>query len=279
MRAETVAEPSGSLRAETASERSRSLVLVAGWRGRSRPMPAALAEALWRARVKRCVDITVAGLALLVILPLLIVIALAVKLDSPGPVLHRVRRVGYRGQPLLMLKFRKMHHQAAGAPLTAAADPRLTRIGRLLTRARLDELPQLWDVLCGRMSIVGPRPEDPVFTSLHDEAYAAILTVRPGITGLSQLAFAEEHRILGEHDPIGKYVARILPQKVGLDTLYTESYGLRRDLAVIGWTVVAVLLRKPVAVHRGTGQLSVRRRPAPAAGRQRDTGTAVYEAA
>jgi len=269
----------GSTRADTVAERSRSFVVIPGLLGRSGPVSAEAGTPRWRARVKRCVDVTLAGLALLATLPLLIAIALAVKLDSPGPVLHRVSRVGYRGQPLLMLKFRKMHHQAAGAPLTAAADPRLTRIGRLLTRARLDELPQLWDVVCGRMSIVGPRPEDPVFASLHDEAYAAILSVRPGITGLSQLAFAEEHRILGEQDPIGKYVDRILPQKVGLDTLYTESYGLRRDLAVIGWTVVAVLLRKPVAVHRGTGRLSVRRRPAPAARRQRDAGTAMYEAA
>jgi lipopolysaccharide/colanic/teichoic acid biosynthesis glycosyltransferase len=215
-----------------------------------------------RPGMKRSSDVIIAVSALVLLLPLFLAIALAIKLDSPGPVFFRVRRVGYRGEPLLMLKFRKMRHDAYGGPLTTSADPRLTRVGRLLTRARLDELPQLWDVIWGRMSVVGPRPEDPSFARLHDEAYQAILSVRPGITGLSQLAFAEEQQILEAQDPIGYYVGRILPQKVGLDTLYTESYGLRRDLSVIFWTIVAVALRKPVAVHRATGDMRVRKRPA-----------------
>ncbi|MGI9183708.1 MAG: sugar transferase [Solirubrobacteraceae bacterium] len=211
--------------------------------------------------MKRSLDVIIAVTALLLMLPLLLVIALTIKLDSRGPILYRVRRVGFRGEPLSMLKFRKMHLHAIGAPLTASADPRLTRVGKLLTRTRLDELPQLWHVVSGRMSIVGPRPEDPAFALLHPEAYTAILSVRPGITGLSQLAFAAERQILGDQDPVGKYVGRILPQKVVLDALYAESYGLRWDLSVIFWTMVTVILGKQVAVHRATGEMNLRRRP------------------
>jgi lipopolysaccharide/colanic/teichoic acid biosynthesis glycosyltransferase len=159
-----------------------------------------------------------------------------------------------------MLKFRKMFRDADGIPLTADADVRLTRIGLLLARTRLDELPQLWDVLRGRMSIVGPRPEDPTFVALHVDSYESILSVRPGITGLSQLAFAQEHKILDPDNLLDDYVDRILPQKVGLDILYSTGFRLRSDLAVLRWTLATVALHKPVAVHRSTGALNLRHR-------------------
>jgi lipopolysaccharide/colanic/teichoic acid biosynthesis glycosyltransferase len=214
-----------------------------------------------RAAVKRTVDVMLAlGLLVVLAIPLL-VIALAVKLDSRGPILYRVSRVGFRGRPLTMLKFRKMHDHARGIPLTADVDPRLTRVGRFLARTRLDELPQLWDVLRGRMSIVGPRPEAPEFVALHRDAYQSILRVRPGITGLSQLAYAEERAILDQSDLVRDYVDRILPQKIGLDTLYARDYGLGLDLRVLTWTAVAMLLGQQVSVHRKTGALSLRRRP------------------
>jgi lipopolysaccharide/colanic/teichoic acid biosynthesis glycosyltransferase len=221
-------------------------------------------SAVWlklRVVLKRTFDAIVALLLLGSVLPVSLVIAIAIKLDSPGPVFYRVRRVGYRGRPLMMLKFRKMQDDAAGIPLTAHADARLTRVGRVLTQTRLDELPQLLDVLRGRMSIVGPRPEDPGFVALHADAYRHILSVRPGITGLSQLAFAEERKILDEHDPVADYVNRILPQKIGLDTLYARSYRLRTDVAVLCWTVIALLLRRPIAVNRSSGRMNVRKRP------------------
>jgi lipopolysaccharide/colanic/teichoic acid biosynthesis glycosyltransferase len=218
-----------------------------------------------RAVTKRSLDVTVAVVLLAVMALPLLLIALAVKLDSRGPVLYRVRRVGYRGRPLLMLKFRKMHRDATGIPLTANADPRLTRVGTVLARTRLDELPQLWDVLRGRMSIVGPRPEDPGFVGLHAEDYGRILSVRPGITGLSQLAFAQEHHILDQDDLVTDYVDRILPQKVRLDVLYSDGHRLRMDVAVLCWTVAAVVLGRQVAVHRSTGTLSLRRRRVPVA--------------
>ncbi len=218
-----------------------------------------------RPALKRGFDIGVAACALFVLAPALALIALAIKLDSRGPVFFRVRRVGFRGTTLHMLKFRKMHDDATGGPLTAGADPRFTRVGVVLTRCRLDELPQLWDVLRGRMSLVGPRPEDPAFVDLHDEAYRRILTVRPGIAGLSQLAFAEEAKILKSGDMVSDYIDRILPQKVALDTMYASSTGIRRDISVLFWTAATVVLRRPVAVHRGTGALTLRRRPAQAA--------------
>ncbi|MDQ6807745.1 MAG: sugar transferase [Actinomycetota bacterium] len=210
---------------------------------------------------KRAIDAAFAAVLLLATLPLLVAIAIAIKADSRGPILHRVRRVGYRGRPLNMLKFRKMHHDAQGGPLTTAADPRLTRVGALLTRTRLDELPQLWDVLCGRMSIVGPRPEDPLFVALHPEHYDAIHSVRPGITGITQLAFAQETCILDADDPIADYVNRILPNKVQLDLLYAKKTRIGMDLAVLLWTIAAVIMRRSVAVHRATGRMNTRRRP------------------
>jgi lipopolysaccharide/colanic/teichoic acid biosynthesis glycosyltransferase len=218
-----------------------------------------------RPGIKRTVDVVAALTLLVAMMPLLLIIAMTIKLDSTGPVLYRVRRVGYRGRPLMMLKFRKMYHDAAGIPLTADADERLTRVGKVLARTRLDELPQLWDVLRGRMSMIGPRPEDPGFVALHADEYERILSVRPGMTGLSQLAFAEEHKILDEDDLVGDYVARILPAKIGMDTLYASSYRIRMDLAVLCWTLVAVMLRRPVAVHRSSGRMNLRKRRRPVA--------------
>jgi len=210
---------------------------------------------------KRAFDILVSGLVLVALLPLFLLVAVAIKLDSRGPILFRVRRVGFRGQVLMMLKFRKMHRFAKGGPLTQDGDARLTRLGKILTKTRLDELPQLWDVFRGRMSIIGPRPEDPRFVALHPHDYEVILSVRPGMTGLSQLAYAEESRIIDDSSPIEDYIERLMPQKLTLDKLYARDASLGMDLSVIWWTLATVLLRRPVAVNRRTGQMNIRRRP------------------
>jgi lipopolysaccharide/colanic/teichoic acid biosynthesis glycosyltransferase len=211
--------------------------------------------------VKRGFDIAVALLLLSVLLPLFVVVALAIKLDSRGPVFYRARRVGRGGREFGMLKFRKMHESARGMPLTTRTDDRLTRVGRVLTRTRVDELPQLWDVLRGRMSVVGPRPEDPGFVALRREAFSHVLKVRPGITGLSQLAYAAEQIILKREAPVEDYLGRILPQKLSLDALYAESRTLRMDLEILRWTFATVVLHHPVAVNRKTGAMGIRRRP------------------
>ncbi len=210
---------------------------------------------------KRAFDIVAAAFLLTLLCPVLALIALAIKLDSAGPVLYRVRRVGYHGQPLPMLKFRKMHDGATGGPLTAHGDSRLTRVGGVLTRARFDELPQLWDVLRGRMSLIGPRPEDPAFVALHAPDYEQILQVRPGITGLAQIAYRDESRIVNAGNPIDDYIVRIMPQKLTLDRLYAAGCCLRLDLWVLAWTFVTLGLRHPVSVNRMTGAMKIRRRP------------------
>jgi lipopolysaccharide/colanic/teichoic acid biosynthesis glycosyltransferase len=213
-----------------------------------------------RLAAKRAIDVAVSAPALLLLSPLFGVIALLVVLDSPGSVFFRADRVGFRGRPLQMLKFRKMRMDAGGVALTVAGDERLTRVGAWLVRTKLDELPQLWHVLRGEMSLVGPRPESPGFVAGFKADYEVILRVRPGLTGYSQLAFAREGAILDPSDPQGHYLQVLLPQKVGLDRLYASRVSIRRDLSILVATFVTLVLRQPVAVHRDTAALSLRRR-------------------
>ena len=208
----------------------------------------------------RAFDLFVALTLGAVLLPLIAVAAAAVRLDSPGPVFYRARRAGYLGRELLMLKFRKMRVGAAGPNLTTSDDDRFTRIGGLYARLKIDEIPQLWHVLKGEMSLVGPRPETFDFVGLHADSYGRLLSVRPGITGLSQIAFTEEARILDHDEPIDDYVNRILPQKLNLDLMYVGHRSLWLNVRILFWTFATVALRRPVAVHRGSLQMNIRRR-------------------
>jgi lipopolysaccharide/colanic/teichoic acid biosynthesis glycosyltransferase len=218
---------------------------------------------------KRLLDAAAAALLLLALLPVLIAVAVAVRATSRGPVFFRSPRVGRNGCELRMLKFRKMHDGATGAALTTADDERFTMIGRFLAKSKLDELPQLWNVLKGDMSLVGPRPEDSEFVAARPSDFRRILTVRPGITGLAQLAFAKESEILDVEDRCNDYIERLLPQKIALDHLYVAQRSLLMDVRILVWTFIAVLLRRDVAVSRTTGALSLRRAraqaPVPAA--------------
>ncbi len=221
------------------------------------------APALARA-AKRAFDLAVSALLLVVLSPLIVIICVAIKLESRGPVFYRATRAGSHGTTLHVLKFRKMHEDAAGQPLTGSSDPRFTRLGYILSKTKLDEVPQLWNVVRGQMSLVGPRPEDTSFVALHEDAYRTILRVRPGITGLGQLAFSNESAILDPEDTVAHYVDAILPQKVGLDLLYVQDWDLRSDMRILLWTILPVILRVDVAVNRRTGELTVRRRKAEA---------------
>jgi lipopolysaccharide/colanic/teichoic acid biosynthesis glycosyltransferase len=210
----------------------------------------------------RAVDVLLSSLLLLLLSPVFLLVLLAIALDSRGPLFYKALRVGQHGKPLSVRKFRKMRVDASGPGLTISDDDRFTRVGRFLARSKLDELPQLLNVLVGQMSLVGPRPEDPRFVSLFaDEYHDEILTVRPGITGLSQLAFADEASVLDPDDRVHDYASRILPQKVSLDRLYARRRTVWMDLQILGWTFVALCLRRDVAVRRETGSLGLRRRP------------------
>jgi lipopolysaccharide/colanic/teichoic acid biosynthesis glycosyltransferase len=224
----------------------------------------ALARAPLAARLdafaKRALDITVAVLALFLLAPLILLVALLVRLDSNGPAFFAAPRIGYGGRELRMLKFRKMHDRARGIALTVDDDARFTRIGAILARFKLDELPQFWHVLRGEMSLVGPRPETVDFVSHHRDAYHEILAVRPGVFGFSQIAFVAEGRILDDEDPVNHYLTDILPQKVKLDLMYARRRTLGLDLRIVFWSLIAVLLRRQVAVNRQTGRMNLRRR-------------------
>ena len=186
--------------------------------------------------MKRMVDILVAGLGLLVISPVLVVVAICVKLTSPGPVLFRQERIGRNFRPFFIYKFRTMVQDAPrkGGPITFGADPRITSLGRLLRRAKIDELPQLFNVLLGDMSLVGPRPEVRRYVDLFHSDYRHILRVRPGITDLASIKFRDESTLLGQAaNPEEEYVHRILPEKIRLAKTYVRCKSLRLDLSII----------------------------------------------
>jgi lipopolysaccharide/colanic/teichoic acid biosynthesis glycosyltransferase len=208
--------------------------------------------------LKRALDLAIAVSLLLLLTPAIAIIAIAIRLESPGGAFYRCRRVGRGGRELLMLKFRKMHDGAEGPALAVPKDERFTRLGALLARTKLDELPQLWNVVTGEMSLVGPRPEDPGFVELYHDAYDEILAVRPGITGLSQLAFARESEVLDPGDRVGHYVHGILPQKIDMDRLYAAERSPAMDLRILWWTLRAVVARREVAVNRETARLTKR---------------------
>jgi lipopolysaccharide/colanic/teichoic acid biosynthesis glycosyltransferase len=208
--------------------------------------------------LKRALDLTVAVPLLVLLSPVIVALAAAVKIESRGPAFHRCKRVGRGGRELWMVKFRKMHDGAGGPALAAAKDERFTRLGPFLARTKLDELPQLWNVVMGHMSLVGPRPEDPGFVDTYRDDYKEILNVLPGITGLSQLAFARESEILDPEDRVGHYVNGILPQKISIDRMYASERSVLMDLRILWWTAAAVVLRRDVAVHRETARLTLR---------------------
>ena len=196
---------------------------------------------------KRAFDLVASVVALLVLAPLLAVIALLIKLDSPGPVFFRQERVGQLGKLFRIHKFRTMVADAPqrGLALTVGADPRITRSGAWLRRTRLDELPQLIDVLLGRMSLVGPRPEVPRYVQHYPPALRErALAVRPGITDPSSLAFLDEAELLAKAaDPEREYIDHILPRKLQAAADYAARATLWTDLQVLARTVRLLLAR------------------------------------
>jgi lipopolysaccharide/colanic/teichoic acid biosynthesis glycosyltransferase len=169
----------------------------------------------------RFFEIFVAGLLLLLTSPLLLLIAIAVAAESGLPILFRQIRVGRHGRPFSLLKFRSMRQRNSGLRITATGDPRMTGVGRFLRRYKLDELPQLWNVLRGDMSFLGPRPEVPEYVDLESPAWQSVLSVRPGITDVATLLYRNEEELLARSaDPDAFYRHHVLPAKLALNVDY-----------------------------------------------------------
>ena len=192
---------------------------------------------------KRLFDLAVAAPAFILLLPLLLVLGVVVKLDSRGPALYRGVRTGLHGRRFQILKFRTMRPDAeqVGGGSTGRDDVRVTRVGRVLRRYKLDELPQLLNVIVGDMSLVGPRPELPQYTNQYSGEEELILTVRPGITDYASLEFNQLGEVLGNDDPDGVYEARVKPVKNALRVKYVRERSFVEDLRILGRTVVTVL--------------------------------------
>jgi len=222
-------------------------------------------------RSLRVLDLVCVLLALPVALLVGAVIAVAVFLDSPGPILYRSRRIGRGGRSFEMLKFRTMVRDAGGPSLSARSDARYTPLGRTLAYSRLDELPQLWNVVRGEMRLVGPRPEVEEFVREFPLEYERILSVPPGLTGPSQVEYAWEGEILAEAQAVDRarvYRESILPLKLAIDLRYAEHHHVRGDLALLVRTVAlpAVRLqRRLAATFDGEGSTRSARLAAPMA--------------
>lgn len=189
-------------------------------------------------------DIAVATIGLVVLSPLFLLIAALVKTGSTGPIFFRHERVGRGFRTFGVLKFRTMVHNAAqiGGAITLGNDPRVTPIGRILRKTKLDELPQLLNVLKGDMSLVGPRPEVRRYVDMFRQDYEAILQVRPGITDLASVKFRDEETVLGNSaDWEDKYARCVLPEKIRLAKEYVERRSTLLDLRIIGSTLLLLL--------------------------------------
>jgi lipopolysaccharide/colanic/teichoic acid biosynthesis glycosyltransferase len=198
--------------------------------------------------MKRLLDIFSAGAALVLLAPVLATVAVFIKFDSPGPVFFKQQRIGRGFQPFWIYKFRSMKVDLGGPSLTIGADRRITRIGAFLRRSKLDELPQLINILKGDMTIVGPRPEVPRYVEAFHRDYEEILTVRPGLTDLASLKYRDESSLLGQsNDPEEEYVRRILPDKIRLAKDYIHRSSLLFDLNLIGRTLLRVFFPRSAA--------------------------------
>jgi len=193
---------------------------------------------------KRVFDILLSSLGLVFLFPLFGLVALLLKLDSQGPVFFIQERIGRHGKPFNLYKFRTMVVNASevGLPITVGDDPRITGVGRVLRNTKIDELPQLINVIKGNMSLVGPRPELPEYVSLYpDGVREKVLSLRPGITDLASLEFRDESEMLAKcGDPKKVYAEEILPRKIDYYVRYLKEQSLRTDVKIILYTLLVL---------------------------------------
>ncbi len=202
-------------------------------------------RAYCRGSLKRGFDLCISLLALVVLAPLLLLLALLLLIGSGRPVLFAQERIGMDGRPFRLLKFRTMRPDATrGLPITGSRDPRVTRVGRWLRALKLDELPQLVNVLRGEMSLVGPRPEVPRYVAQYSAAQREVFLTRPGLTDPASIAFVDEEALLGRVDEARRerfYLDEILPRKLDLNLEYIERAGFWYDLSLLLRTGLALL--------------------------------------
>lgn len=191
--------------------------------------------------IKRLFDISAAVLGIVLLSPVLLIIAVAVKLSSPGPILYRGTRAGRLGVPFQIMKFRSMYVGSdRGAGTTSRDDPRVTPVGKILRKFKLDELPQLFNVLLGDMSVVGPRPELLRYTEQYTGDEKLILAVRPGITDFSSIQFSNLNELIGDEDPDREFETKVLAAKNKLRIKYVRERGFLLDLQLITQTLLRV---------------------------------------
>jgi lipopolysaccharide/colanic/teichoic acid biosynthesis glycosyltransferase len=227
-------------------------------------MPNTDTRFLWNDAVKRVLDITLSFMGLLALAPLFALVAIVIRRDSPGPIFYRGRRLGRGDRPFFILKFRTMREEAAsytGPRLTAQDDKRITPLGKWLRDTKINELPQLWNVIKGEMSLVGPRPEDPELAeSWPLDVRVEILSVRPGVTSPASVLYRDEEDLLSSQTLMKTYLGEIMPSKLRLDQLYVRHRSLLVDLDVLFWTFLVLLPRlkhlKPLEEYLFWGPLS-----------------------
>jgi lipopolysaccharide/colanic/teichoic acid biosynthesis glycosyltransferase len=198
--------------------------------------------------MRRIFDVTLAAVLIVVTLPVWLLIAFAILIFSPGAIFYGHRRLGRQGRPFTLWKFRTMHPQSAGGSLTISGDSRITGVGRVLRRWKLDELPQLINILAGDMTFVGPRPETEDFVVRYDAAQAEILKFTPGLTDPASLKYRHEQELLASYDdPVAAYLDEILPDKISLSLQYQQHRSLTSDLKIAWQTILAIFQKREVS--------------------------------
>ena len=200
--------------------------------------------------MKRAFDIIVSSVGLILLLPLFVVLAILIKMDDPGPVFFGQKRIGKDFRPFSIYKFRTMVKNAEqkGSKLTTGGDRRITRLGKILRALKIDELPQLLNVLKGEMSLVGVRPEVEEYVALYKKEYAKILKTRPGITDVSSITFRNEEELLGrQSDPEWYYAHVLLPKKIRLGQEYVSHASFFYDIKLVFKTFHAIIFSPPLS--------------------------------
>jgi lipopolysaccharide/colanic/teichoic acid biosynthesis glycosyltransferase len=211
-----------------------------------------MARTLYQRWGKRTLDLALSAVGLVLAAPMLLVIAVLVKITSSGPALYRHQRVGLDGQLFDVLKFRTMVRDAdqAGPSITSATDSRITLVGRWLRRLKLDELPQLWNVFKGEMSLVGPRPEVAHYVESYSPVEQRVLSVRPGITDPASIAYRHEEELLAGRADLDRYYREVvLPDKLNLNLAYLDRMSLLYDLSLLLRTTTAIFTSHPRVLH------------------------------